>query len=351
MKGRLRGHALSASIFFFVVSVASMAPASAVACEELGLEVSGPTMATSSVKGTLCREGSLEGKALQLLIPGIVANRSYFDLPIQPSTYSYARKAAESGYVSLAIDRIGTGSSDRPPFLLVDLDLNVSVITQVIEALRAGVVADTRFDRILIVGHSFGGLIAARIAEDGGAPLSGIALTGVSHEFNSDVLPAAATGFYPAQLDAKFGVSVPVGYLTNPPGVREDVLFQPGNYDPAVAAADEALKDTVTIPELLQLGDGLDDRTTEIAVPVFMGLGQFDRVFCASSIDCSSAEGLRESEAPFFSPSACLHTYVLANAGHYESLHLNAGDFHNELLAWANARVGPDVAIPSPGCP
>jgi pimeloyl-ACP methyl ester carboxylesterase len=337
-------------VFASLTATGSHASVAAVWCEDQSIQTPVPSPKGARVDGTLCYRGALRHKTLVLMLPGIVANRSYFDFPVKPRRYSLSRKMAAAGFATFTIDRIGTGSSDRPPFPLVDLASNTRAAHAVVTALRAGQIGGVSFKRIAAVGHSFGALIASRLATDHTGDLDAVALTGATHEFNTAVLDRAATGFYPAQLDPKFGPLTPPGYLTNTPGARERVLFQPGNHDPSVAGADEGLKDTVTIPELLDLGEGLDDSTLDIDLPVFLAVGQRDQVFCGEAVDCSSSETLERAEGPFFSPEACLRTFVLPEAGHYESLHLNAGEFHQALLDWADDVIGARSRRPMPGC-
>src|SRR4051812_3632093 len=67
---------------------------------------------TGAVAGTLCAPP--EATSLQVLVHGLTYNRGYFDIPIEPDTYSYARAANRAGYATLAIDRLADGQSLHP---------------------------------------------------------------------------------------------------------------------------------------------------------------------------------------------------------------------------------------------
>src|SRR5687768_944695 len=70
---------------------------------------------THRMVGTFCRPKHDDEHTLQILIHGASHNRHYWDFPFMPRRYSYVRQANASGFATLAIDRLGTGDSDRPP--------------------------------------------------------------------------------------------------------------------------------------------------------------------------------------------------------------------------------------------
>ena len=110
----------------------------------VGLKTTG--LKLDHVTGTLCWEGELEGKTIQLLLSGAGYGEVYWDFPYQPETYSYVRSAVRAGYATFNLSRIGIGASSKPFGILVNVDANVAVIQQVIECcLRENSVSGTRF--------------------------------------------------------------------------------------------------------------------------------------------------------------------------------------------------------------
>ena len=71
--------------------------------------------ADRTVVGWMCTRGSIEGKTIQVLLHGGTYDHSYWDFPLMPDQYSYAVRAATgAGYVTLNLDRLGSGLSSHP---------------------------------------------------------------------------------------------------------------------------------------------------------------------------------------------------------------------------------------------
>lgn len=142
-------------------------------CERVSFEVSlsaGPPI-TYEIAGELCRPARLRSRTLQILLHGASYNKEYWDFPFQPQRYSYARFANQRGFATLAIDRLGSGESDRPVPELVTVHESASTIHQIVTAVRSGEHEDhsgrrLRFDRIVLVGNSFGSNISWTEAVD-----------------------------------------------------------------------------------------------------------------------------------------------------------------------------------------
>jgi len=48
------------------------------------------------------------------MVPGVTYDHRYFDLKTSRSWVSQAREAAKDGWISVAVDRLGTGDSSSP---------------------------------------------------------------------------------------------------------------------------------------------------------------------------------------------------------------------------------------------
>ncbi|AXB41791.1 alpha/beta hydrolase [Amycolatopsis albispora] len=191
-----------------------------------------------------CRPARLAGAPVQLLLHGATYDHTYWS--------AYARLAAARGFATLNLDRLGYGRSDHPDPATVDLPAAGQVAQQVVDGLRAGAFGP-RFGRVVLNGHSLGGLVAYDTARRGG--VDGLIISGMPATPRASAR-AAFPPFHPAEQDPKFaGRGWPPGYLTTLPGTRVETFHYPGTYGPLVPRLEEGrLKDTVPEPELLALG-------------------------------------------------------------------------------------------------
>ncbi|GAB2983245.1 hypothetical protein [Saccharothrix stipae] len=68
------------------------------------------------------------------------------------------------------------------------------------------------------------------------------------------------------------------------------------------------------------------------------GRGARDTSFCGwpPGSDCTSAQALRASEAPYSSGPARLHTYLLDGYGHSINYAPDAPDYHRAVADWTH---------------
>ncbi|MGH3836309.1 MAG: alpha/beta hydrolase, partial [Pseudonocardiaceae bacterium] len=319
------------------------AAASRVSCAEIDLPVSVPTP-HETTHGQLCRPAGSAPTTVQLLIPGGTYNSVYWDFPYQPERYSYQRDMARHGYATFAVDRLGIGQSSKPPSPALVDSVEAASIHQVVGHLRAGRVGGVRFDRVVLVGHSLGSGVAileAATYHD----VDGVILTGITHLATGLALAKGFTrSLHPSMWDPQLrrNGSDP-GYATTKPGQREPLFYAASNADPQVIATDEATKDQVSLvgTGTVVVSGFYGPTSLGIDVPVLLAVGKNDSPFCGFlARDCSSAEALRQGEAPYFSPAAELSTYVLPESGHAMALHSNAGEYREATRAWLHERFG-----------
>jgi pimeloyl-ACP methyl ester carboxylesterase len=292
------------------------------------------------VHGRLCDPAAGPSATVQLLLHGATYNSGYWDFPYQPQRYSYVRAANLAGYSTLNIDRVGYGQSSQVPSVLLSGLAQANVVHQIIGELHAGLVAGTRFPRVIMVGHSVGAgiaIIEAATYRD----VQGLILTGAGHPQSlTSTIDAFTEYVHPAFLDPRFaGQGIDPGYLTTVPGARGAFFYSDTDVDPEVVAVDEATKDKISATEL---ADVLTLAFTSplsrlITAPTLLLDGSKDSLFCTGLLasDCSSAAALQADEAPFFASQADLQTYVQAGAGHDVALSLNAADGYRAMLDWA----------------
>jgi pimeloyl-ACP methyl ester carboxylesterase len=312
-------------------------------CTDVQVPVSVAQIGDAHVYGELCRPRHGDGTSgiVQLLVPGSSYNHSYFDMPVEPSRYSYVAAALGAGFSTFNIDRIGTGRSTLPPSALHTLDAGVEAIHEVIARLRAGEIEGHRFTEVVWVGHSLGSSMAWVGAEEHD-DVDAFVLTGMSHVVREEPPPSADPGEdiqfeITAKDDPKFrGTVSDPGYVTTSAGVRQFFYYEQ-NADPAVIEADERLKDLSTAAD--SSGPDLppaQSPSRAIRVPTLVVVGDRDR-YCTPGV-CTSAS-LLAHERPYYSDEAGLETIVVPDSGHSAQLHENAPETNAAILQWVRTAV------------
>jgi pimeloyl-ACP methyl ester carboxylesterase len=289
-----------------------------------------------SIYGQYCSADSSES-VLQVLVHGGTYDHTYWDFRGFGGRYSYVEAMNRAGYATLAIDQLGVGRSSHPPSVLTTQNSLAHGVHEVVQAARSGALG-RRWDKIILVGHSFGTLTS--FLEAGTySDVDGLIATGASHNPGAGGIGAIFSRVRPALLDPATRDEVPpgdLGYLSVV-GARAAAFYDAANSDPAVIAADEATRRpgtvgvAATIPEYIPATRG-------IKVPVLLANGGHDKVFCAqgggrSLTDCADDAALYAAEKPFF-PAAELQTYVLPHAGHSANMALNSQDLFARMLTW-----------------
>ncbi|GAA1029102.1 MULTISPECIES: alpha/beta hydrolase [Amycolatopsis] len=282
-------------------------------------------------------------RTLQVLVPGGTYNSTYYDPPGLPDSQSFRKAVNSAGYATLAIDRVGSGRSSKPPSSLLTASSQANAVHHAIQAMRTGAVG-SKFGKIVLVGHSLGSattIIEAATFHD----VDGVVITGFTHRVAALTVMPTLTALSPAVLDARMSkvAGLDPGYLTTLPGTRYAAFHNPGPYDQQVIDEEEANKDLIAPGEIVDavlIGLVLP-YSRQINVPVFLAMGEEDNVFCRPlASDCSSAESLRQGETAYYSPEAHLRTFVVAGYGHSINYAPNAPLFHDAVTGWMNDLIG-----------
>ncbi len=297
-----------------------------------------------NVAGELCYKGSLGKKTVQLLVSGHTYDSTYWDFEHEPETYSYVDAAIDDGYATFNIDRLGVGKSDVPadPASLTTPS-QAYVVHQLVEALRAGEIVDTKVEKIVLVGHSLGSAIVEYAAAAYGNVQAVVATDGLSDR-DMNFIPILTSNFYPANQDPKFAdQNIPDGYITTKPGKRGLNFYNTEYADPAVIDADEATKQPGTAQAIATIAAVRTSGLAEnLRLPVFMPVGEKDALYCDENqvgLSCATPEAIVDREKKYF-PNACIEAYIQPNAGHDGVLHPNAPDMFKAVSDWIDAWVG-----------
>lgn len=141
-------------------ATACAAPVEAIAGAEVEL---GEVTVDGARLRTFLTMPSGAARAAALLLPGL--GHASCELPANPADPQRAliEGLTSLGLATLRIERSGTGDSDGPPFAETDLFADVRAYRAGLDAL----LADRRFDRVLVFGQSVGGMIAPLLAAEG----------------------------------------------------------------------------------------------------------------------------------------------------------------------------------------
>jgi pimeloyl-ACP methyl ester carboxylesterase len=293
-----------------------------------------------SVWGQLCYRGSVTAKPVQVLLNGGGYNHTYWDHPYRPDQYSYVKRATNQGYVTLNIDRLGTGQSDRPDPATLDFTVAGFVTHQLVTALRAGSVGGTPFTKVILNGHSMGAAAAQNEAENW-QDVNGLILSGIGHNVDPDIQNTVGSKLYPAQFDPKFfGQPAVTGYLTTLPGQRTAAFISPGKYEPAIFGIEEGvLKDTLAPNELVKLAEDSYNPTLtpKIKAPVLFVQGQFDQLWCLRTGNCNT-DPTSLSESTFYSPTTSFTRVIIPDAGHSINSSITAPVFYDTTFSWLTSK-------------
>ncbi len=321
------------------VALQTAAELPGVSCTELVIpaRLSPGSVFEFDVVGDLCSPGPPTGRVLQVLVSGSGYGSVYWDFPYQADTYSYVRAALRDGYATFHFDRLGTGRSDHPPGVLLNVDRQADVLQQVMAALNEA----HSFLAVATVGHSFGSVTAIAHALRYPDSVAGVILTGFAHNTNPGFTMAMRTGVDFAAFKGPFvGQLVDPTYVISKPDSRGDTFYTPENADPKVIETDELNRQPTALGEVLSSAKYFGPQSRDLTVPVLILLGEDDFVVCGGDLDCTDHAAVMAHEARFFGPEACLETVLVADTDHNPNLHRNAPDNFAIMLDWMRRRVG-----------
>ncbi len=322
-------------------------PALTCSAHTLPVRIADPGPASQAMWGQLCYRGNYQPATVQLLVHGATYNHLYWDFPYGSGYYSYVDAATAARYATFDVDRIGDGNSSHPPSSQLDLAAGAVALHDAVTALRSGAVAGHAFRHVIMVGHSVGSaetwLEAARYHD-----IDALIVTGALHAISPDI-SALQNDLYPAADDPAFaGTGLDTGYLTTQPGTRGSLYYDPATANPAVVAADEAHKDTVTVPELVGATSLLSEPSAQqpsrqITVPVLSVVGEDDNLFCTAvtAYNCADPGSVQNFESQYYLPRAHLKVVVILRTGHALALSTTAPVTDAAMIGWSLSTVAP----------
>jgi hypothetical protein len=254
-------------------------------------------------------------------------NESFWRYP-GDDDYDYADQMARRGHVSVTVDRVGYGASDRPNGNSVCFGSEADVLHQVIKQLRDGSYhgGDTRrtprFRRVGLVGHSAGGLIVEQEA----AGFHDIDALGVldSGELDAQPLVVLRVGQEQARCLTSSDGYVPLE--GSDAEFRSDHLY---NVEPEIADYLTAHRTDDACAGLRNSGQAIAGngiRNNTIAVPVLLLAGANDKFFSNITL-----------QALTYSQSRKVTVRTIPDTGHAVAFSRNAPIFQDDMDWWLSA--------------
>lgn len=298
---------------------------------------------TYNITATYCpaTTNSTSKKALQILVHGIGFDKSYWDFT--PAT-SYVAPIRAAGYDTLAIDRLGCGSSSKPDGRdQVQTATHVDYLSSITLQARAGTLpgVNTSYAETVHVGHSYGSIISASMVGMYPTITDGLVLTGFST--NSTWVPQTFAAFNPviANVDilSRFG-NTTSAYLNNTYLTWSNIynnqlaFFYYPYYNQSTIELDEATKQPVTYGEIVTMSSLLGE--TNFTGPVQIVTGANDAIFCGGNCTAtgSNLTSIPMSAQLIFPKVDNFKVITPLNAGHAVQLHLQNQNITQQIISF-----------------
>lgn len=270
------------------------------------------------ISAQICYPASgIDPKAVQFLTHGVGFGLGYWDFA---PGYSYVDTAAAAGYTTFLYDRLGVGNSSKPdPIQIVQAPLQVSIAHQLIQLLKTGFIASTKFSNVIGVGHSFGSEITQAITNQHPTDIAAAILTGFTT--GQAGLPTFVTSLdlqIASQNNPEF-TGLNNGYIVTADSIGNQLAFlkYPG-FPLSNLALVEASKKTLTFGELFSQAN-LVQNATEFVGIVDVVNGDSDWPFCMGN--CTYPTDLSASVKNLYPAAKAFETYLAPVAGHGLNVH------------------------------
>jgi len=254
-------------------------------------------------------------RPLIVAVHGGTYTSAYFDI----EGYSLLDSAAAQGLHIVAPDRNGYGQTPMlPPDERAILGQARSLRHWIRQSWRH---FDAECSGIVLIGHSIGGAIAARIAsEPEDLPLLGLAVSGVGLRT-------------PAEHRPMWNALPDIPHADIPSAMKDGVMFGPaGSYHSAMPEASHRADAPAPRAELVDIvstwHDDVHSILGKISVPVHYRQGEFDHLWI---VDQSEVSGF----ASALKTSPSVDAALVKGAGHCLDFHRVGAGFHLQQIGFA----------------
>lgn len=258
----------------------------------------------NTIKGFYYRPEPDTGKPLLVLIHGATYGRWMWDVP----GYSWIDFfVARHGYPVLAVDRLGYGASSRPNGTILTPRCQVQSLKQMLAKVRQ----ENGRRRIIVIGHSVGGLFGNMIAGETRL-LDGLITIGWIHAEKE------------TEIGPPFSEILKNSYVTWADTEREAAFYYMQDADRQIVAYDNSRSDPMPRGSTFSFFDPDRFVLSRIDIPVLLAVGEQDVLW--TDIDLDAESSLFEK--------ARVSTYVQQNAGHTCMLHRSCESLLDAVLQW-----------------
>ena len=305
---------------------------------------------TSKISAEYCpptKKVAGRDNTVQLLHHGATFTKYYWSCfgPVgtgyHEKTYGWIDHFRNEGFHTVAIDRLGAGNSTQPNSTYVTALLEVDVTLALVEQLRSGVPLPKKFDRFILVGHSYASFILDLLLYKAPKVAEAFILTGYAHNFTlaadagkrQDIIPANQVS------PQKFG-KLDSGYMTVASAEACRVAFygNTGSFDPAFPRLE--FETETAQPEGEQDSTGPILATGFATLPasnftasLALVIGAQDNAFCNGN--CNSGANHILSNAKEIYPNVKgLLPMIVPDTGHVLNLHYSAPETYKKISQW-----------------
>jgi pimeloyl-ACP methyl ester carboxylesterase len=285
---------------------------------------------TFGISSHLCfpNGSKLNGTTLQVLSHGLGCDGSYWN---NAPNYSYVDYAAEQGYTTFYYDRLGVGLSDHPdPIQVVQRNLELAILHELIQDLRAGSISGQKFKHLVGVGHSFGSFQTFGITSLYPNDLDAAVLTGFSNTTAGfpDAFSAFDLTIASQDSPTRFG-NLSNGYLTGA-SIRggQFAFFRWPGFHPAMLDLLWANKQGITIGEYLS--NSFFPAATNFTGPLDVVNGDGDNLNCYGNCSLPYNQAVQTKEA-FYPSVSDFDWYFSPESGHFLNYHYSAPSAYKHI--------------------
>jgi pimeloyl-ACP methyl ester carboxylesterase len=265
-------------------------------------------------------------RGVQILVPGVTYDHRYYDLKTAGGMVSQARDAARNGWITIAVDRLGTGGSSKPRATSVTTAAQVASLDHFVDTI------DKTYKKlpIVLVGHSYGSVVAEGVAARSDH-VDALVVTGFMYRQSWPSLEGFPELVLAADDPVLGNKKLPANYLTTAPDSRDFFYYLP-NAKKSTLIADEKAKSTTTAAE----SPGFTEELTtgyfakKVKAPVLVVVGEYDFLYKGSD---TTAFATQQKQA--FSSAHSVTPVTIPDAAHDLALQENARRTTDLIDQWA----------------
>ena len=321
---------------------------------------------TFNISAQLCVPQSGAKKThLQIATHGLVLDKRYWDVPINPSEYSYVEAALQAGYSILTYDRLSTGLSDKPDaYTVVQGPLELEILRNITEQSRSGALLQQAaaaaskacansttnisafpsalaFDKFIHVGHSFGSFLTTAMLTTYPSLTDGAVITGfIVNDQLGNITVTSGDLTYAAENDPTLFADRGSGYIVPSTSSALQATFfstransstGTGGFEPQLLEYAFETRQPTTVGEWLSGGNVNLGVAPAFTGPVQYVLGEYDFAVCRG--DCKGTFS-EETLNQLFPAAKDVNVYLQMGTGHGLTYHKGANVGYKATMNW-----------------